>query len=163
MDKKEKNNKKLMRIMIFIIVMLILFIIIALLYTMKEKDIGNKKPNETVNENVEEFVKVLEDQTKLNVSKKLQETKKFKGLEIRNLQITEKNNVTLLTGTITNVSEEKQGGYPVNITIQDKDGNKIITIAAFIGELEPGNTSILSTSATFDYANAYDLIISKRQ
>ena len=83
-------------------------------------------------------------------------------MEITDFQLTEKDNVTLLLGTITNTSNEKKGGYPVNIKVVDKQGNEIITVAAFFGELEPGQSTQLSTSATFDYANAYDFSITKK-
>ena len=99
---------------------------------------GNKKDKEGNNENVapeEEFVNVLEDGTRLNKSDKLHEKKEFDGMEITDFQLTEKENVTLLLGTITNTSNEKKGGYPVNIKVVDKQGNEIITVAAFFGEL----------------------------
>jgi len=122
---------------------------------------GNNKPQP--NNNVEEeYVYLLEDGTKLNVSSKLHETKQFDGMEISNFQLSTKNNVTQLLGTITNKSQTTKGGYPVNIKIVDKSGKTIITVAAYIGELKPGESTQLSTSATFDYANAYDFSISKR-
>ena len=53
----------------------------------------------------EEFVDVLEDGTKLNNSTKLAETKTFNGMEISQFQLTEKDNVSILLGTITNTSD----------------------------------------------------------
>ena len=140
------------------------------LYVTSEKFVSdfigiNKKNKDGNNENValeEEFVNVLEDGTRLNKSDKLHEKKEFDGMEITDFQLTEKENVTLLLGTITNTSNEKKGGYPVNIKVVDKQGNEIITVAAFFGELEPGQSTQLSTSATFDYANAYDFSITKK-
>lgn len=156
-DKKKLTNGKA----IILVVLVVTIILITMIYIMKEKYEIIENP--TINQNTEEFVEVLDDQTRLNTSEKLQETKKYEGLEISKLKIIAKYNVTLLTGIVTNVSEEKQGGYPINITIQNKEGNEIITISAFVEELEPGNTSCLSVSSTFDYANAYDLIITKRR
>ena len=83
-------------------------------------------------------------------------------MEITNFQLTEKDNVTLLLGTVTNTSSTTKGGYPVNVTVVDKQGNEIITVAAFLGPLEPGQSTQFSTSATFDYANAYDFSITKK-
>lgn len=157
-DKKKLTNGKA----IIFVILVVTIILITMIYIIKEKGNYEIIENPKTNQNIEEFVEVLDDQTKLNTSEKLQETKKYEGLEIKNLQIIEKNNVTLLTGIITNVSEEKQGGYPINITIQNKEGNEIITISAYVEELEPGNTSYLSVSSTFDYANAYDLTITKK-
>lgn len=73
-----------------------------------------------------------------------------------------RNFVTLLLETITNVGKTKQGGYPINVKLVDKNGNEIITIAAIIGELEPGESMQLSTNVVENCANAYDFIISKR-
>ena len=150
-----KKNEK---IMIGIIVVITIAVLIIALNR------ENKKEKQEGTENVaqEEFVNVLEDGTRLNKSDKLHEKKEFDGMEITDFQLTEKDNVTLLLGTITNTSNEKKGGYPVNIKVVDKQGNEIITVAAFFGELEPGQSTQLSTSATFDYANAYDFSITKK-
>ena len=150
-----KKNEKIM------IGVLVAITVIVLIIALNRE---NKKEKQEGTENVaqEEFVNVLEDGTRLNKSDKLHEKKKFDGMEITDFQLTEKENVTLLLGTITNTSNEKKGGYPVNIKVVDKQGNEIITVAAFFGELEPGQSTQLSTSATFDYANAYDFSITKK-
>lgn len=159
-----KNKAK--NIIILLIVIVIIISAILLITKVKKESTENveSEKNEVANVNTvkEEFVEVLEDGTRLNTSSKLKEVKKFEGLEISNLQITEKDNVTLLLGTITNVSQTKQERHPVNIKIIDKYGNEIITISAIIGELEAGESTQLSTNATFDFANAYDFIISRK-
>ena len=110
----------------------------------------------------EKFVTILEDGTKLNISSKLHETKDFEGMEIMNLQLTENNNTTLLLGEITNTSPNVQGGYLVNIVIIDEQGNEMTTIEAYIKELNPGQSTQLSSKTTLDYANAYDISISRK-
>lgn len=152
MSKKEK--------MTIGILILITIAIIIILMVVRRNDNNTSKEENVVPK--EEFVEVLEDGTRLNTSDKLHETKTFDGMEISNFQLTENGNVTLLLGTITNNSSTEKGGYPVNITVLDKSGNEIITVAAYIGELKPGESTKLSTSATFDYANAYDFTITKR-
>jgi len=149
----KKNEKIGILILIGIAVVIIIGRVIAR---------GGKKEEVEENTVKEEFVDVLEDGTRLNTSSKLHETKKFEGMEIRDFQLTENNNVSLLLGTITNTSNKVEGGYPVKIKIIDKEGNEIITVEAYIGELEPGQSTELNTSATFDYANAYDFSISKK-
>ena len=152
----KKNEKRMIGILLIITVIVIIAAIV----------IGSNKKKEQTDENkqneVEEFVNVLEDGTRLNKSDKLHETKTFDGMEITNFQLTEKDNVSLLLGTVTNTSSETKGGYPVQIIVVDKQGNEIITVDAFLGELKPGASSQLSTSATFDYANAYDFSIKKK-
>jgi len=143
-----------------IIIALLTIAIIVVMWVVIRKDNNNEPQQNNIVK--EEYVDVLQDGTKLNTSSKLHETKKFDGMEISNFQLTTKNNVTQLLGTITNKTQTTKGGYPVNIKIVDKSGKTIITVAAYIGELKPGESTQLSTSATFDYANAYDFSISKR-
>ena len=151
MKSKEKR-------MILILVVITIIAIIALVIMKGNKD----KTEENTTPKEDEFINVLEDGTRLNISNKLHEKKKFEGMEITNFQLTEKENVTLLLGTITNTSDKKQGGFPVNVKIVDKQGNELITVSAFMPPLEAGESSQLSTSATFDYANAYDFSISRK-
>ena len=156
MKKKEKRM-----IGIIILIGIIIIAILMIISNIKKQKNNNETASE---ENVvtEEFVDVLDDGTKLNTSDKLHETKEFDGMQISNFQLTENNNVTLLLGTITNVSDSTKGGYPVNITILDKEGNEIVTVGGYIQELSAGESAQLNTSATFDYANAYDFTITKK-
>lgn len=152
----KKKEKKLILILSIITIVAIIAAIVI------KNNSTNKKNNNPVEPPKEEFVDVLEDGTRLNTSDKLHETKTFEGMEISNFQVTEKDNVTVLLGTVTNVSDTTKGGYPINIKIVDKDGNEIVMVGAFLGTLEPGESTQLNTSATFDYANAYDFSITKK-
>ncbi len=154
----KQSEKRMIAILIAITVVVIAIVMITK---------GNKKGNieETQGgENTvkEEFVERLEDGTRLNTSNKLQETKIIDGMEISGIQLTEKDNVSIILGTVTNKTKETKGGYPVDVKIVDKKGEEIITISAIIGELAPGESSQFSTSATFDYANAYDFVITRK-
>ena len=142
------------------IIILVAITIIAIIALIIMRSNNGKKEEEKAPE--EEFVEVLEDGTRLNTSDKLHEKKTFEGMEITNFQLTENGNVTLLLGTITNTTGTKQGDYPVNIKVVDKNQKEIITVAAYMPPLEPGESTQLSTNATFDYANAYDFSISRR-
>lgn len=156
MKKKEKQ-------IIGVLVLITIFIIvIAIVVRSINKNKENTTENQEENIVTEEFVDVLDDGTRVNKSDKLHETKIFDEMEISNFSLTEKENVTLLLGTITNTSSEVKGDYPINIKVIDKDGNEIITVAAYIEKLEVGESCELNTSATFDYANAYDIEISKK-
>lgn len=152
----KSNEKKL------IIGLLVVLVIVILISIIVKKN-KNKDEIENNNNNIaEEFVEILDDGTKLNTSNKLKETKMIDGMEITNFQLTENNNVTLLLGTITNKSQDVKGDYPVSIKILDKEGKEIITVGGYIGELQPGQSTQLNCSATFDYANAYDFEITKK-
>ena len=159
---KGKMGKNEKRIIVILAIITIIVIIVAVVLKNNKK--GENKVTETIDtpQPQEEFVNQLDDGTRLNTSDKLHETKTVDGLEITNFQLTEKDNVTLLLGTVTNTSDTKKGGYPVDVKIVDRQGNEIITIVAFIGSLEPGQSTQFNTSATFDYANAYDFSITKK-
>ncbi len=154
-----KDNKK----KVIIIALLILVILVGIKIL-----IGNNKNRKNVNNantsNVaidEKNVKTLSDGTRLNNSTKMQEIKTIDGLEISNIQLTEKDNVSILLGTVTNKTNETKGDYPVNIIIYDENEKEITTIGGYIGEVNPGESIQLNSSATFDYANAYDFRIEK--
>ena len=155
-----KDNKK----KVIIIALLILVILVGIKIL-----IGNNKNRKNVNNantsNVaidEKNVKTLSDGTRLNNSTKMQEIKTIDGLEISNIQLTEKDNVSILLGTVTNKTNETKGDYPVNIIIYDENEKEITTIGGYIGEVNPGESIQLNSSATFDYANAYDFSITKK-
>ena len=154
-----KDNKK----KVIIIALLILVILVGLKIL-----IGNNKNRKNVNNantsNAaidEKNVKTLSDGTRLNNSTKMQEIKTIDGLEISNIQLTEKDNVSILLGTVTNKTNETKGDYPVNIIIYDENEKEITPIGGYIGEVNPGESTQLNSSATFDYANAYDFRIEK--
>lgn len=109
----------------------------------------------------QELTQTLSDNTKYNISNKLKETKMIDGMEIGNIQLTEKNGVTLLLATVTNKTNTVAGDFKVKIKVLDKDGKEITTTYGYIKLLQPGETTQLSVSKTFDYANAYDFEISK--
>lgn len=149
-----KNNEKKF-ILTLIVISIIIIAIVAIV-------INNKKEEKTNANNEEKYVDVLQDGTKLNKSSKLQETKTIDGMEVSDFQLTSNGNVTVLLGTITNKSNEVKGDYPVSIKILDEKENEIITVGGYIGELQPGKSTQLNCSATFDYANAYDFEITKK-
>ena len=156
-------NKKVKKIIAAIMIIIVIAMVITIMLRFR-----NRKSTEnirTVEEQIipkEEFVDKLEDGTRINSSDKLHETKTFDGLEISDFQLTEKDNMTVLLGKITNNANTKKGGYAVNITVLDKDRNEMTTVVAYIKELQPGENTILNVSSTFDYANAYDFTITKR-
>lgn len=157
-----KKNEKIIIVALVVITIIVIIIAIVRGNSNKKEETKNIGTGEQTAINQEEFLSVLEDGTKINTSQKLKETKKIEGMEISNLQITEKDDVTVLLGTITNTSETTQGGYTVEIKILDKQGEEMTTVSAYIGTLEPGKTTQLNTSKTFNYANAYDLSIAKK-
>lgn len=160
----KKTEKRMICILILItVIVIIVGIVMGINKNGKEKLKEGTTGIERYEDNTEvgEFVNVLEDGTKLNKSNKLSETKTIDGLEIGNIQLTTKDNVSLILGEIKNNTDTARGGFPVDLTLIDKEGKEIITIGAYIQELKPGKSAQFNTSATFDFANAYDFTIKK--
>ena len=152
----KDSEKKMIIILIIVAVLIIGGILLLTRNRRSEEPAGG---NET-NEPVEEFVQVLDDGTKLNTSEELHKTKMLDGLEISDLQLTERGNETVLLGTVRNTTSTVQTSV-FNITLIDKTGSEITTLQAYIEGLQPGASTELNVSTTLDYANAYDFRVSK--
>ncbi len=149
----KDNQKKF----IIALVAIIIVVIIILIATNKNKSKNNEDIN-TVEENTvkEEFVQVLEDGTKLNISSKLAETKTVNGLEFGNIQLTEQGGQSLLLADVKNNTSNATELTLVDLTLLDKEGNTIVELGGIIAPLAPGESTQFNTSTTLDYANAYD-------
>lgn len=152
----KSNEKKMILVLIIVAI-----IIIAVLVKVRNSNNGGTAIDNTTDENtvVEEFVEVLEDGTKLNVSDKLSETKTFGNYEISNIQLTEQNGQSLILADVKNTGDVKTDVVLIDITLLDKEGIEITTIGGIIGDIEPGATVQLNASATTDFANAYDFTV----
>ena len=154
-----KDTKKKVIIIALLILVILVGIKILIGNNKNRKNVNNANTSNAAID--EKNVKTLSDGTRLNNSTKMQEIKTIDGLEISNIQLTEKDNVSILLGTVTNKTNETKGDYPVNIIIYDENEKEITTIGGYIGEVNPGESTQLNSSATFDYANAYDFRIEK--
>lgn len=144
MKKKEK---------ILIIILLGIVLIMAILVIVKNQKESQKNIVEEINEE-EEFTRILEDGTKLNVSTKLNETKMVDKLKIYNIQLTSKNDQTVFLADVES-SEDKEITL-VDIVLLNKNGNELTTITGLIGKTKAGGVQQLNCVVTSDYANAYD-------
>lgn len=135
---------------------LILIIVSILIITIVWCVTRNKETEVVESTNKEEFVEVLEDGTKLNISDKLNETKRVENFEIGNIQLTDKNGVSVLLADIKNVSETSTDWTIITITLIDRIGNTIQEIEGVIKDLQPGETTQLNAATSADYANSYD-------
>ena len=148
-----KKEEKRMILIIIIAVVLIIGGIVILKNAGKE----NKEEEE------EKYVEVLEDGTKLNVSDKLKEAKKIEGLEISNIQLTHKEGVSRVIGTVTNTTSESKGITPIILTLYDDKGNILESIEGLISPVEAGESVQLNIGISTDYANAYDFKVERNQ
>lgn len=149
MKKKEK------RMLLILIIVSALIISIIWLITRGGKD------KEVVAENTvkEEFVQVLDDGTKLNISSKLNETKKLGNFEIGNIQLTHKNGMSVVLADVVNKGSAVTNWTIIEVTLLDKNGNTINVLEGVIEDLQPGESTQLNMQTSSDYANAYDFTV----
>ena len=142
-----------------ILILLVILVIAIIIFAVNK---NKKDENTEENKVVEEFVQVLEDGTRLNTSTKLNEMKKFEGLEFGNIQLTNSNGQSVLLADVKNTTQAETGLMLVNVTLIDKNGNELGTVGGIISPLKPGESKQFNTSMTIDYANAYDFKITKK-
>ena len=150
-----KKNEK--RMILILLVVLVIAIILFVVYNNKKGN--NNEVTKQENEVVEEFVQVLEDGTKLNISTKLNEAKEVNGLKFENIQFTEQNGQSVLLTNVTNNSGKATDMTLVDVILLDKNEQEIVKVGGIISPLQPGETKEFNTSMTIDYANAYDFKI----
>lgn len=154
----KRNEKIFLGILIGITIVLLIFSIVR-------NTNNNKKAedNQIVQEqeSTDKFYATLNDGTAVNVSGKIKENKTFEGFEISNVVLIEKDNVTQLSGTITNKTDKKTEFQILNFKIVDKSRNEIVTVPCAVEELAAGEAKNIFSSSSFNYVNAYDFVISK--
>ena len=163
-DLKKKKGAILALVLVLLIIAVIIFAVIRSNSGDDDTEVSdsNTSTDSEETEDAGEYATYLSDGTKINTSSKLNETKTLGGLEITDIQLTESDNATQLLATVTNTSDETDGGYVAIITLLDEDGETLVELRAYIPELEAGEDTQLNTSAGFDYANAYDFTIEKQ-
>lgn len=162
--KVNKNKNKILAICMILLIIVVLAIIIVVnkLGKAKEENVLVSDDGTTENQNVEEFVNNLENGGKINTSSKLNENREFEGLKIENIQLTYQNSQTQLLANVKNDTSTESELMMVEITLYDKDENKIVSLDGIISPLKPGESTQLNIGSSLDYANAYDLEIVKK-
>lgn len=157
---KEQEKRQMRKQEKIIILILIGIIIIALGVLFLRKNNEEKRTNKggemssPIQE--EQFYQELEDGIKLNTSTKLKETKTVNGLQIRNIQLTNQNNQTVLLAEVENTTGNETGETVIDVTILNKEGKELGTIGGMIAPLKAGEKTQLNISAMKDYVNASD-------
>lgn len=164
MEKQKKNNKKLnvKRIVMLILIVIIAVVSIGLAFR-QEDDREEKKQKEQQAIEANRNYQTLEDGTQVNISEKAMEDKSIDSLIITNAQITRKDGITTIIADVKNLSSENQGGFSVDLIFVEKDGDKIAKMVGYIEKLKPGETAELLVSGSYDFVDAYDYKIEKKQ
>ena len=156
----KKNEIKEIAI-VFVILLIITAIIIVVRINSREEEKSNNNENTLEEVQTEEFVIQEEDGIRVNTSEKIKEEKEIDGLKITEINIEEKDNETIFTANVTNTTNETKGDYAVNIIAKDKNGNEIKTIGGYINAVEAGGKTVLRIKTSYDFANTYDIDITK--
>ena len=158
MGKREKKSSNVKVIILLIVVLLIILGIVAFVINQNNNSTNNTK---TENTTVEEFVQVLDNGTKVNISDKLKQTKELDEFTIGNIQYKYTNGISTMTAEVTNNSDKATELTDIKITLLDKEGNVISELEGLIAPLEAGAKTKLSLNVTLDLVNAYDFTIEK--
>ena len=132
----------------------------------QQTQINSEEQDQTTGEDtptneVGKFEQDLGNGVSLNTSDKLGTTKTFDGYEVTDITLSKKGNVTTLLGTVKNTTNSTKPFQLLKITLLDENGEKIQTLSCGIKELDAGESTQLSTTASSNYVNAYDFSISK--
>ena len=138
------NPKRIRLIVVIIAIIAIIGIIVKLASPKKQEE----KPN---------YADKQENGTVVNTSKKLSETKTYKGLEFTNIKFSHTESVTSLNAQVKNTTTNKIPAQLVDINVLDKDGNVMTSFVGEINELEPGETTTIDSGIAANYVNAYDI------
>ena len=147
-----KTSKKNLILLLIVVVLVIIIMIFFVVMNRKGKD-----TNENVVENND--TNFTDQEGKVNTSEKLKETKILNGLEIKNIQLTNKNNQSMLLAEIENKTGKETQEILINVIFSDKEGNQIGKIGGMIAPLKDGEKTKLSSSSMKDYSNAYNFEI----
>lgn len=155
------KNGKIFIVVVSIFAILIMASSIIVGYQQRQDTLKRRaKRVESVDEKGK-YVMTLKDGTKENTSSKLKENKKIDELDITDIKLTEENQLTKLTATITNNTKKIKGDYIAQAIFVDSKGNELATMGIGIKKLQPGESTTLNSSIIFDYSNAYNIIFRK--
>lgn len=112
----------------------------------------------------EKYITHDENGNRVNTSDKMKEAVTVDGekdLEVQEIDITSKDNKTIITGTIKNNGKSTLGDAIYNLSLKDDTGIEILGVGVYVDEIQAGETSTFQTYATIDLANAYSYTVSK--
>lgn len=149
---KIKLNK---RAYIFLVGIVAIIVIIALVSGGKKDEESNEPGTETK----------MEGDTRVITGEKLSEPKDFNGLEFTNVKFKIFDNTTWITAEVKNTSTKITEEQYVDFNVLDKQGNKILVIGGHVAELQPGETTLVSTSRLSEQndAKAYNVEVVPQQ
>ena len=156
---KRIQMRKVRKIIIIGVIIIIACIVSANIFLKKE--IKNTKINENKFEvydsSIADYVKKIDDGTKINVSPKLNQDTKIDGLDIKNIQLTCKNGITTLLADIFNNTNKDSEIKHINIKLLNEENKEMRTVRGYIPALKIGETTKLNVSMSSNLITAYNI------
>ena len=158
-----KQERKIILIGVGVVIVALLILLIVNGVRKKgDEDVG--KTNTQVEQNAEKYTTNLEGGTKLNKSEEFNKNKKYKSIEISNIQFTYENGRTILLAQVKNTASTKHKNEIVKMTILGENNQVIDVIEPIMPELEPGETKQFNTTISgADAVNAKDFKIEEKK
>ena len=137
MKQKRKIDKK--RILSLLLILLILIVLSVFLYSnINKKEKNNNDDNGgNVTESQDNYTKILEDTTKVNISEKIKEEKKISNLVISDIKIEEVDNVSKFTANVKNNGNYEIKDLILSIKLVNSKNEEITTISGYVGNINP--------------------------
>jgi len=156
-----ENSKKTYVIIVGIIIIstIVLVFLIQWIGKKAEEKIQVTTETDVLANKIEEYTQKREDGTKVNISTKLHEMKKLGDLEIGNITLTSKNNISVILADAKNTGNNTSKLTEIILILLDKNGNEIVSANGIIPQLKENETTQINIGISADFANAYDFII----
>lgn len=158
---KQEKKTILTGASIVIAVLLIVLIVNGVSKKGKE-DIG--QTNTQVEQNVEKYTTNLENGVKLNNGGEFNKSKKYKSIEISNIQFTYENGKSVLLADAKNTANTKHTSEIVKLIILDENNQTLEEVNAIIPNMEAGETKKINvTISGVDSVNAKDFKVEEKK
>ena len=161
---KRIQMRKVRKIIIIGVIIIIACIVSANIFLKKGTNNINIDENklEIYDSSIADYVKKIDDGTKINVSPKLNQDTKINGLDIKNIQLTCKNGITTLLADVLNNTNKDSEMKNINIKFLDENNKEIRTVNGYIPSLKIGETTKLNVSMSSNLIIAYDINFSEK-
>lgn len=149
-----KPNEKRMIAVLLIITLIVFVIFIYTRKTGQNVDNGINDSNTTQNS---KYVRTIENGTKQNISKKLQENKQLGDYNITDIKVTSNNSDLKITANITNNTKKDTKAFGFKIIVLNESGQQVGLLESYVGSIKSGETKMINASTSMDINEIYDL------
>lgn len=153
MNKKFEKERKIISVGLILLA-------IAIIIIMAVSILGKKSGADNNNATNSQEIQVLTDGTSVNKRINFEKTKRFGDYEISNIAFTSNNNITTITADIKNISQVKIEEKIITLRLFDNQKGDITSLTGMVKTLEPNESTQLKITATLNYIDAYDYLIS---